>query len=106
MPAATTQFTAAAIRCSRLRCKQSFVSSIKKGGLPNITGNGAAWNVGDTFWWGAFYTSPSLFGRANSGAWQGSYAAFSFNAARSNPIYGAASTVVPAHVNTLWCIRY
>ena len=75
--------------------------------LPNITGNGSAWNAGDPYWWGAFYSlGSSLGGRAVTTGWSGVYPAFAFSASRSSSVYKNGAKVRPDALQTLICIKY
>ena len=54
------------------------------------------------------YSAFQIITRYTRGIYDGGSASngVQFNASDSNPIYGNYNTVVPAHVNTLWCIKF
>lgn len=74
--------------------------------MPDIVGSLTAVAMNPFNYSGAFVVGASsgTVPGPNSGSIQRRY--IDFYASRSSSIYGAASTVVPAHTKTLWCIRY
>ena len=84
--------------------------TVKAAGLPNITGNfnaqnnrtGGRWQTVAT---GAFYNNNPYPGQINSGAGDPS-TGYSFDASRSNSIYGKATTVQPPAVTVRFIIKY
>ena len=93
--------------------KRLFASSIKNGGLPNISGNFRFRGGGNTGWYaigsgGAFsfgsaYTGAQLTG---SGSTNRVLDQVNFNASRYSTIYDSGTTVRPAAVYTNWCIKF
>ena len=80
------------------------VGTIIAAGLPNITGvNGKQyWDAG--YYSGAFYKGSVGHGLSDP-AWSDTNLV-SFDASRSNPIYGNSTTVQPPAVTVNFCIKY
>ena len=80
----------------------SEVGTMKEAGLPNITGqhNGAPW-IG--FASGAFSAPNSSERIPDGGSWSRNIV--SFDASRSESIYGRSSSVQPSAVTALACIK-
>ncbi len=75
-------------------------------GLPNITGQQLFYAyVMQGNWSGAIYGSASG-SRVNNGSAGTGYGAMSFDASRSNTIYGASTTVQPPAIKLLPILRY
>lgn len=88
--------------------KRLSASSIKNGGLPNITGT--------------YQLQQNLHGAKSSGALyrtdnrsavylhvnetNTSYDTLGIDASRSNSIYGASSYVIPRNIKVLYCIKH
>jgi hypothetical protein len=73
-------------------------------GLPNITGGIKSWEP-----WGAFRlnSSDTNLGFQNGGMWGGvNKGPCSFDASRSNSIYGKANEVRPVNMSVIWIIKY
>ena len=96
--------------------KNTDVRSIKEAGLPNITGlrqatwggaDGGAGGYGSTKHTGAFYpqATTSCAATVDESNWVGSGSGFGFDASRSNPIYGASSTVQPKSYTVRYYIK-
>lgn len=81
----------------------------KEAGLPNITGEIGGWDV-QSGAYGSGALAVESVGNFNDegGRWQNNYAKnFSFNASRSNSIYGKSNTVTPAHTTLYpWVCAY
>ena len=100
---------ATATRFSHLHYKRLFASSIKNGGLPNITGtfktvfHGGSW---DTIASGVFApqeTPPKS--NIGGGSYLNDYT-IGFDASRVSSVYGSGATVRPAAVYTNWCVKF
>ena len=74
----------------------------RKAGLPNIKGNTmiASWGTPT----GAFVKDGNIIGLANDD--EDGYKAVTFDASRSNAIYGKSSTVQPPAINVIPILRY
>ena len=85
--------------------KRLFASSTKNGGLPNITGHfiGGA-KSSDSDYSGAFQWVANQ-GAVAGGSWV-VLAEATFNASRSNSIYGASSYVLPRNLKVLYCVKF
>ena len=88
--------------------KQSFASSIKNGGLPNITGgftvvsSSHTSNASGVF---SFVNYENKQHTANGGNFW-SEGLISFDASRVSSVYDSGTTVRPAAVYTNWCIKF
>lgn len=101
------------------------VGSVSDGGVPNITGwDAIAWNgvhagivnnqTKSAGWRkGAFVDiteiTPENNGSVMGGAPNATYTTprgIQFDASASNALFGASSVITPAHVTTLYCIKY
>lgn len=72
-------------------------------GLPNITGEGRGVGA-DNSYLGAF--DSEVYSSSGAGGYSGSNShLFSFDASRSNPIYGNSDTVQPRAMAVSWCIQ-
>ena len=93
--------------------KRLFASSIKNGGLPNITGkisfrgsnSSSVYNLSTG---GAFRSEGAVSGAQVGNQAGGQYMTdyFSLDASRSSPIFGATSYVMPRHLIVLYCIKH
>lgn len=83
----------------------SSAGTSKAAGLPNIMGQGTAYF---TFVLpsGAVYTDGRYVGSHGESNTDYVVGSWSFDASRSNAIYGASTTVQPPSVTTLYCIKY
>ncbi len=93
--------------------KRLSASSIKNGGLPNITGT---WDLrvesnyaaaGQNYS-GALQprgNSSNISRPASSGRSTWDYG-IDFNASRSSSIYGASSYVIPRNIKVLYCVKF
>ena len=84
--------------------------AIKQAGLPNITGNFNAQGNSNAGRFtdkasGAFYTNTPYSGNVNSGVGDIS-GGYSFDASRTNSIYGKSNTVQPPALQMIPQIRY
>lgn len=81
--------------------------TVKAAGLPNITGTISRFKAATVVKTGAFSESTSE-SEAYIGAsqWSGYLISPSFNASKSNAIYGKSSTVQPPALTTIICIKY
>lgn len=90
--------------------------SYQEAGLPNITGEGPAsfyWGDGSQSRSGAITTSKksndayiTQTGNDSSTTNRFRNRGFAFNASHSNAIYGKSTTVTPANISVLYCIKY
>lgn len=87
------------------------VGTVKSAGLPNITGSTSNWylkgdkqTISDS---GAITTTNGTSSYVQTGSQSGTiFKGLSFNASRSNTIYGKSSTVQPPALTMLYCIKY
>lgn len=81
--------------------------TVKAAGLPNITGTISRFKAATVVKTGAFSASTSK-SEAYIGAsqWSGYLISPSFDASKSNAIYGKSSTVQPPALTTIICIKY
>lgn len=81
--------------------------TVKAAGLPNIKGTISAFKAGTTVKTGAFsastYQAEAYVGTSQ---WSGYLISPSFDASKSNAIYGNSSTVQPPALQTLIIIKY
>ena len=93
--------------------KRLFASSIKNGGLPNITGRLGIVGGGGSGWFGSGSALGAFqYGTSTTGGFfasQGSdkiYKQFEFDASRVSATYDSGTTVRPAAVYTNWCVKF
>lgn len=81
--------------------------TVKAAGLPNIKGNLSTYRGGTNLRTGAFSGSTSVADMyTGAPQWAGYIIGPSFDASRSNAIYGKSSTVQPPALQTLIIIKY
>lgn len=81
--------------------------TVKAAGLPNITGTLSTFTSGTDLRTGAFSGSKSQAeSYVGASAWSGYVISPSFDASKSNAIYGKSSTVQPPALQTLIIIKY
>lgn len=99
----STTFTLPDLR-DRVAWGGTSVGTVKTAGLPNITGTLPAVDQSTNYATGAFavagYANNTSVGSGSSGR------QYSFDASKSNAIYGKSSTVQPPALTLLPCIKY